>query len=75
MVTRDLREVQINPAGVTPRWDETSPHIDKSDDSPMRALEELPFCSVWQIASAMNLPVAAVDRWMSEPLRLGRRHL
>jgi hypothetical protein len=55
MVTKYLREAQINPDDATALSDAASLHIDGSDEDILRALEEILFSSVRQLARAIHL--------------------
>jgi hypothetical protein len=74
MVTKYLREAQMNPAYLTPLSDAISLHLDNSDDSPMRPLEELSFYSIRRLAGATRRSVATVNKPLSEKLGLDPRH-
>jgi hypothetical protein len=56
-VTKYLREAQISPGNTIQLSDVTSLHIDDSDETILRALEQLPFSSVRMLSRATHLPV------------------
>jgi hypothetical protein len=48
--TKYLCEVQMTPGDAKTLSDATSPHIDDSDETILRVLEELPVCTVRQLS-------------------------
>jgi hypothetical protein len=53
-MTKYLREAQIIPGDTTPSSHITSPHIDDSDETILRATQQLPFSSVRQLSRATH---------------------
>jgi hypothetical protein len=74
-VTNYLRAARTIPRDATPFEAATSPHIDKSDEAILRALEESAFSSVRQLSRATHLLKTTIYRRLSEKLGFPARHL
>jgi hypothetical protein len=74
-VTKYFREAQTSPDDASPSSDATSPQIDDSVETILRALQELPFSSVRQLSRPTHLSKTMVCRRLSEKLGLIARHL
>jgi hypothetical protein len=75
VVTNYLRAARIIPCDATSFSAAKSPHIDESDETILRALEELPFSSIRQLSRVTHLPKTMVYMRLSQKFGLTAHHL
>jgi hypothetical protein len=61
-VPRYLREARFPPSKPEPHQADVQRNLDDSDQAILTALEDSPFCSVWQLSRLTHLSSTTVDR-------------